>query len=140
MKSYPYARFVFYFTVAIMASPESNFNEHSGYIVKFSRVKTSIGISGMALFKTSGKFKCEYEGLYSVSILLNAFNTQVFYSIYLNGNVYAYDYEYDNKVLHQGGAITVIVNLHPSDMLWVQLSGDMYVIGGYSYISIVMIK
>ncbi|CAG2198368.1 PTPRR [Mytilus edulis] len=107
--------------IAITASPESNFIEHSGYIVKFSRVKTSIGISGMALFKTSGKFKCEYEGLYSVSILLNAYNTQVSYNIYLNGNVYAYDYEYDNKVLHQGGAITVIVNLHPSDMLSVQL-------------------
>lgn len=75
-----------------------------------------------------------------MSVLLNALNTRVNYQIYLNGHVYANVKEYDNKVLYQGGAITVVVNLHPSDMLWVQLSGDMYVIGSYSYISIVMIK
>ncbi|CAG2245680.1 unnamed protein product [Mytilus edulis] len=126
--------------VAIMAKPSGNWDEQSGYIVKFNSVKTSIGLSDMSSFKSSGKFKCEIEGLYSVSVLLNAYNTDVSYKIYLNGNEYSSVYEFVNKVFYQGGAITVILNLHQTDILWVQLSGHMYVIGVYSYITIVMIK
>lgn len=129
-----------YFTVAMTASPINDVNGQSGTIVNFGNVKTSIGISGMSSFKSSGKFKCEIEGLYSVSILLNAYNTNVNYQIYLNGNVYAQVNEYNNKALFQGGAITVILNLHTTDILWVQLNGNMYVVARYSYITIVMIK
>lgn len=108
--------------------------------MKFDNVKTTIGVSDISSFQSSGKLKCEYEGLYTVSVCLTAFKTAIDYGIYLNGVEYNSVYEDDNKVPYQRGCTTVVVNLQPNDMLWVQLKGSMSVNNGNSCIAIVMIK
>ncbi|VDI18560.1 Hypothetical predicted protein [Mytilus galloprovincialis] len=125
--------------VAITACSVSK-DESSGYIVPFAIVKTSIGINNSSYFKSSGKFKCEYEGLYAVTVSLTAYNTLINYGIYLNGNEYTAVYELNNKVVFQRGSTTVVVNLHRNDILWVQLNDRMYVHERNSCIAIVMIK
>ncbi|CAC5383489.1 unnamed protein product [Mytilus coruscus] len=126
--------------VAIEACQAHDQSQPSGYIVKFDNVKTSIGISGISSFISSRKFKCEYEGLYIVSVSLTAYDIAIKNGIYLNGKEYTGVYELDNKVHYQRGTTTVIVNLHPNDMLWVKLQDHMYVDQLYSCIAIVMIK
>lgn len=115
-------------------------DESAGYIVKFANVKTSIGINGISYFKSSGKFKCEYEGLYAVTVSLTAYNTLINYGIYLNGKEYTAVYELNNKVTFQRGTTTVVVNLHRNDILWVQLNDRMYVTDSNSCIAIAMLK
>lgn len=90
-----------HFAVAITACQAGDQAPSSGYIVKFGNVKTNIGINGISIFKSSGKFKCEYEGLYSISVSLTAYNTLINYGIYLNGNLYTSVYEKDNQVHFQ---------------------------------------
>ncbi|VDI64472.1 Hypothetical predicted protein [Mytilus galloprovincialis] len=126
--------------VAITACQADNRIEYYGYIVKFDNVKTTIGVSDISSFQSSGKLKCEYEGLYTVSVCLTAFKTAIDYGIYLNGVEYTSVYEDDNKVPYQRGCTTVVLNLQPNDMLWVQLKGSMSVNNGNSCIAIVMIK
>lgn len=126
--------------VAITACLVVGADESAGYIVKFANVKSSIGINGISYFKSSGKFKCEYEGLYAVTVSLTAYNTLINYGIYLNGKEYTAVYELNNKVSFQRGTTTVVVNLHRNDILWVQLKDRMFVTDSNSCIAIVMIK
>ncbi|VDI18559.1 Hypothetical predicted protein [Mytilus galloprovincialis] len=125
--------------VAVSACEAVDQSKKSGYIVKFDNVKASIGITDISLFTSSGKFKCENEGLYIVSVSLTTYNTGIHYGIVLNGKLYTQIKEYNNGVNYQGATTTVIVNLHPNDLLWVQITADMYVSGIYSCITIVMI-
>lgn len=103
-------------------------------------MKLSLGISDLSSFRSSGKFKCEYEGVYLVSVSLTAFQTLVSYQLTLNGNVYTHVYEENNKVSYQRGATTVILNLHANDMVWIELDRAMYVDGYASCITIILIK
>ncbi|VDI79888.1 Hypothetical predicted protein [Mytilus galloprovincialis] len=125
--------------VAIEACLADYQNQPPGYIVKFGNVKISIGISGISSFTSSGKFKCEYEGLYIVSVCLTALNSVESHGIYLNGNEYTSIYESDKASYHRG-CNTVVINLHVNDMLWVQLIRHMSINTANSCIAIVMIK
>lgn len=137
--SFVFLHSFFCVTVAITACSVSK-DENSGYILPFDNVKTSIGINNISYFKSSGKFKCEYGGLYTVSVSLTVYNTLINYGLYLNGKEYTAVYELNNKVSFQRGTTSVVVNLRPNDMLWVQFNDLMYVHERNSCIAIVMIK
>lgn len=126
--------------MAVTACVSTAVNQLSGYIVMFGSVQTSLGISGISSFKSSGKFQCEIGGLYIVSVTLTAYSSGVHYGIFLNGNPYTYISENDNNALNQGGSTTVVVNLTSGDLLWVQLTGNTEINSSYSCVTIVMIK
>lgn len=139
-KSTHFLSFFLSLTVAITACQRNNANGHSNYIVKFDIVKVSLGIRDLSSFRTSGKFKCEHDGVYLVSVSLTAYNTLIDYLLKVNGNEYTRVYEDNNKVSYQRGATTMILNLHANDMVWIELNQAMYVDGLASCISIILIK
>lgn len=86
------------FSVAVSACEAVDQSKQSGYIVKLDNVKDSIGITDILFFTSSGKLKCEYEGLYIVSVSLTAYDTGIDYGIFLNGKLYTQIEEYNNGV------------------------------------------
>lgn len=131
---------LFYYSVAITACKRDDVRDNAGYIVRFDNVTIIFGVSDLSSFQGNGKFKCEHEGSYSVSISLRAHNTGVDYVLKVKGIVYTRVLELDNKVPYQRGATTVVLNLHVDDLVWIELNSVMYVEDVGSCITFILIE
>lgn len=119
-----------YFSVAMTACINSSPTLSSGSVVRFNNIRKNIGISSISSFQNSGKFTCEYEGLYLVSswILSNTDESQ--FAIYYNGQSLASAYVmYDAAPEINVGTATAIVSveLKVGDTVWVQTKNRMFV-------------
>ncbi|VDI41045.1 Hypothetical predicted protein, partial [Mytilus galloprovincialis] len=116
--------------VAMTACINSSPTLSSGSVVRFNNIRKNIGISSISSFQNSGKFTCEYEGLYLVSswILSNTDESQ--FAIYYNGQSLASAYVmYDAAPEINVGTATAIVSveLKVGDTVWVQTKNRMFV-------------
>ncbi|VDH98354.1 Hypothetical predicted protein [Mytilus galloprovincialis] len=127
--------------VAMTAHP-SNSGTVAKTIMKFNDVKFSVGITNLVLYKTTGKFTCEHEGLYLISASVTSYTSNAYFFINLNGNHISYTYigEHSSTYGHTG-AVTVTRKLNPNDQVWLYASGSWYLYSGLeSKLTIIKIK
>lgn len=58
----------FFLSVALTSCTSTSIDYQDGEIMKFPSTKTSIGMSNVGQFRTSGKFTCEKSGIYLFSV------------------------------------------------------------------------
>ncbi|VDI63477.1 Hypothetical predicted protein [Mytilus galloprovincialis] len=109
--------------------------------VQFSRIFFSVGISNLTLYKTSGKFKCEKRGLYTISVTITmSGNTGEFY-IFVNGKKITSSYKYQSTSWWHSSSTTISLQLQVNDSVWIQTNNVMNVRGeSYSHFTIVKVK
>lgn len=119
-------------------SNEKTYN--TGTSIKFDDVRTSIGIKNLSTFKTTGKFSCEVEGLYHISVYIVSYTTSSMYSIYKNTNKLTTTYS-DTAGNIQTFAVAVVVEMNVGDTISVIPDTNMHVYARHwSCITIAMIK
>lgn len=133
----------FIFPVAMTAQVSSTTTLKG--IIKFEDVMFSVGINNLPLYKSTGKFVVEKEGLYLMSAHIMSQTNDAFYYIYLNGksisgSMIAFISPYPNTMQHSG-TIVVVRQLRPNDNVSVVYTYDFHVRGSsMSQFNIVKIK
>ncbi|VDI15091.1 Hypothetical predicted protein [Mytilus galloprovincialis] len=90
----------------------------SGGVVKFPTVYLNLGIKDIATFKTSGKFVCEFPGLYYISSHLRTTTRNYSFSVKKNGVNIAYSAT-DDENHYSTNPISAVVELQLKDTLYV---------------------
>ncbi|VDI63419.1 Hypothetical predicted protein [Mytilus galloprovincialis] len=114
-------------------------------IIKFDNVKFSIGINNLSTYKSTGKFICEKDGLYLISVSIFSFTNDASYQIYLNGKEISqtkigYSASSSSR-MDDTGTVVLAQQLHPNDSVWVNYPSSFYIFGGtWSTLMIVKIK
>lgn len=127
----------FVFSVGFTSCASSGQTYSLGSFIKFPDVLSKIGISNISTFKSSGKFTCEAEGLFqiSVTILSNTGNKR--FGIYMNKHLVSKAY-ISSTSNHESGTAVAVVVLKRNDEVSVQsLRSNMYVNNYASCITIV---
>lgn len=110
----------------------------SGGIVKFPTVYLNEGIKDIATFKTSGKFVCEFPGLYYISSHLRTTTRNRAFYVKKNGVHISYSAT-DDENHYSTNPISAVVELQLNDKLYVQ-APSVNVDAVYSCLSILKIK
>ncbi|VDI06924.1 Hypothetical predicted protein [Mytilus galloprovincialis] len=129
--------------VAMTAHPSSNYNKAG--IIKFDNVAFSVGIKNLTAFKNSGKFVCEKEGLYILSVKIYSNTNGAHFYISLNGNTISYtkvSYNSNHPSAMENTSTAVLtVQLRLNDSVWVFYPRAAHVAGiAWSTFTIVKIK
>lgn len=124
-------------SVAVTACVSASQTFSSG-AVKFSTVYLNVGIKDIATFKSSGKFICEYPGLYYIASHLRKTSGNYEFKLKKNNDIIAYSAT-DNGNYYSTNPISAAVELQFNDTLYVQAS-SINIDGLYSCMSIVKIK
>ncbi|VDI22108.1 Hypothetical predicted protein [Mytilus galloprovincialis] len=95
----------------------------SGSFIKFPDVLSKIGISNMSTFKSSGKFTCEAEGLYQISVTILSHTGGKRFGIYMNNHLVSKAYISSTSNSESGTAVAVVV-LKRNDKVSVQSLED----------------
>lgn len=130
---------IVFFPVGFTSCAISSIEYMKGSVIQFPDVLSNVGISDIATFKSTGKFKCTMEGLFhvSVSILSNTKDTR--FGIYMSGHLVSKAYTYNTDIYQSGTGIAVVA-LNINDELWIQsMDGKLHVDGYASCITIVKI-
>ncbi|CAC5421381.1 unnamed protein product [Mytilus coruscus] len=126
--------------VAMTAFLPSDVRLIVGSLVQFSDVKFSAGMGNMIVFKRTGKFICEKEGLYIISVtILTVTNAGEFY-LYVNGSIFATSYKYQSNAWWSSSSIIISLELQVNDSVWIQTNGIQVRGGSYSHLTIVKLK
>lgn len=129
---------MFYSCCNTCVSNQKTYNTHE--LIKFDDVRTSIGIKNLSTFKTSGKFSCEADGLYHISVHVVSSNTGSYYSIYKSNNRLITIYD-DHNRSGESSAGVVVVEMNVGDTISVTTDTSMYIYSSHwSCITIAMIK
>ncbi|VDI23358.1 Hypothetical predicted protein [Mytilus galloprovincialis] len=129
--------------VAMTAHPSSNSNKAG--IIKFDNVAFSVGIKNLTAFKNSGKFVCEKEGLYILSVKIYSNTNGAHFYISLNGNTISYTKISFNgnhpSAMENTSTAVLTVQLRLNDSVWVFYPRASHVAGSaWSTFTIVKIK
>lgn len=92
----------------------------SSYVIQFNNVRFSFGINNLSTFKNSGKFVCEKNGTYlvSVSLSISSSDHDTAFCISHNGNYYSCtNSPYGNNL--QSYSTTIVMYLKTNDNVWV---------------------
>lgn len=111
-------------------------------IMKFNDVKFSVGITNLALYKSTGKFTCEHEGLYLISASVMSYTSAAYYYIYLNGSKISETNigQHSDNYSHTG-AVTITWKLNLNDQVWLYAARSWYLYSGTSSkLTIIKIK
>lgn len=110
-----------------------------GSVIQFPDVLSNVGISDIATFKSTGKFKCTIEGLFHISVSILSNTKDKRFGIYMNGHLVSKAY-ISNTDIYQSGTGIAVVALNINDELWVQsMDGKLHVNSFASCITIVKI-
>lgn len=126
--------------VALTSCVSTGKTFNAGTLIKFDDVRTSIGIKNVSAFKTSGKFSCEVDGLYHISVNIACHTNPAHYSIFKNNNkiITIYDANAGNPQTSTG---VVVVKMNVGDTISVVPDRNMYAYSSHwSCITIVMIQ
>ncbi|XP_063401932.1 uncharacterized protein LOC134686187 [Mytilus trossulus] len=109
----------------------------SDAVVRFSTVRSEIGINNIATFMYSGKFVCEIPGLYYISAHIRTSSGDYGFHVKKNNDYIAYSIT-DAGLSDSTNPISAVVALQIKDTLYVETSATIY--STYSCISIVKVK
>lgn len=128
------------FSVAMTAFVSSTIYLLAGNVVQFNRIYFSVGISNLTLYITSGKFKCEKPGLYTISVTITMYENGGEFYIYVNGNQITASYKHQSDVRWHSSSTTISLQLQVNDSVWIQTSSVHVRGGSYSHFTIVKVK
>lgn len=123
--------------VAVTACVSSS-KTFSGGVVKFANVHSNVGFKDIATFKSSGKFVCEFPGLYYISSHLRTTNQNNAFYVKKNSEYIAYSAT-DDENHWSTNPISAVVELQLKDTLYVY-APSINIDSSYSCLSIVKIK
>lgn len=124
--------------VAMTAFVSSTIYLLAGNVVQFNRIYFSVGISNLTMYITSGKFKCEKPGLYTISVTITMYGGEFY--IYVNGNQITATYKHESDVWWHSSSTTISLQLQVNDSVWIQTSSVHVRGGSYSHFTIVKVK
>ncbi|CAG2242332.1 COL8A [Mytilus edulis] len=121
--------------IAVTACVGSS-QKFSDAVVRFSTVRSEIGINNIATFKSSGKFVCEIPGLYYISAHIRTNSGDYGFHVRKNNDYIAYSIT-DAGLSDSTNPISAVVELQVKDTLYVETSATIY--STYSCVSIVKV-
>ncbi|CAG2211180.1 C1QG [Mytilus edulis] len=126
--------------VAVTSCVSNEKTYNTGTSIKFDNVRTSIEIKNLSTFKSTGKFSCEVEGLYHISVYIVSYTARSEYSIYKNNNKLTTTYS-DTAGHIQTSAGAVVMKMNVGDTIFVIPDFNMHVYADHwSCITTAMIK
>ncbi|CAC5414736.1 unnamed protein product [Mytilus coruscus] len=113
----------------------------SGSVIKFTKIKTSYGITNKSTITTSGTFKAEHSGLYVVGVTVNSKTNAAAFKIFKNTLQITQVYISGNSgTVDQSGTGFIVVELGIGDTISIKTGKTMYVYGTYSTLTVAKIK
>lgn len=116
---------------------------NSGQIIKFQSTKTSIGITNVDEFKSTGKFTCEKSGVYLFAVYITYYgSSDADFKLSKNGQTISYVMvvygTHGNNYFSGSG--TVVVQMNAGDILLAKTDDKMHIHGGYSCFTVLKIN
>ena len=126
------------FSVALTAcaNGEKFYAEH---VVKFTRIRSVVGVHTLSLLNATGKFSCEEEGLYQISVSIVSSTNNSRYNIIKNDRLIAWSYVSSDDHIDTGTTVAA-VELKVNDTLWVKAVRYLQDYMGWSCVTILKIK
>ncbi|XP_071181361.1 uncharacterized protein [Mytilus edulis] len=128
--------------VSITAHPLSSPTKAG--IIKFDDVAFSAGIKNLTTYKSSGKFICEKEGLYLISVSIRSLSNGAYFVIYQNSGLISYTeigYNSDGGSMAHTGTVILALQVHLNDSVWVYFPGAYRIKGGrWSTLTIIKLR
>jgi hypothetical protein len=97
------------------------------------------GINNISLLNSTGKFSCEEEGLYQISVSIVSKTVHSRYNIFKNNRLISWTYVSDDDYIDTGTTVAA-VELKVNDTLWVMANTDIIDYLGWSCVTIIKIK
>ncbi|XP_071174593.1 uncharacterized protein [Mytilus edulis] len=98
--------------------------------LKFPDIKTSVGVSNLSSFQSTGKFTCRVPGYYYIVTTLMSVDTNVKIDIMKNSNSIHWQYV-TGYIKDQGawtpGTAAVALELKTNDNVWIKLQSTYYI-------------
>ena len=108
-------------------------------LIRFDEVRTHVGIVDVAAVRNSGRFTCEKDGLYQISVVMNSPTANTQFSVQLNGNtVSTLRLSNDNNI--DAGTSVVAADLQVGDIVWVQADSRFHVYFRWSCMTVVKVN
>ncbi|CAC5356546.1 unnamed protein product [Mytilus coruscus] len=134
--------------VSLTACVSSSKNISAQSVILFSHIKTSIGVSDAASFKTNGTFKCPSAGLYLMTVAVTSGIFNAHFYVYINSKK-----EFNGLVakhsptnytdianFEHSGTIIFTARLGVNDTIYVQAGKFIFISNWNSCLSITKIK
>lgn len=135
---------LFLLSVALTSCTVSETSYKDGQIIKFPATKTSVGISNLAAFHSTGKLTCGKSGLYLFSVFIGYHgHSTADFVMYKNSQDISYVMIVDrvNSGNLFSGSGTVVVQMNVGDILFAKAyRNDMKVAGYYSCFTVLKIN
>lgn len=108
-------------------------------LIRLDEVRTHVGIVDIAAVRNSGRFTCEKDGLYQISVVMNSPTSNAQFSVQINGNtVSTLRLSNDNNI--DAGTSVVAADLQVGDIVWVQADSRFHVYFHWSCMTIVKVN
>ncbi|VDI54160.1 Hypothetical predicted protein [Mytilus galloprovincialis] len=98
--------------------------------LKFPDIKTSIGVSDLSLFKSTGKFTCQVPGYYYIAVTIMSLHSNLKIEIMRNSTAIHWQYVttyYKDRSYWRSGAAVVALKLKYNDNVWIKQVSPKYI-------------
>lgn len=114
----------------------------SSNIVKFPNILTSTGISDITSFKSTGKFVCEFPGLYFISSYIRTNDVSRTYYLKKNGDTISYSATtaWPSSTGSTTTGISAAVDCQQNDELYLLFSSSITIQGTWSCFTVLKIN
>ena len=131
--------FLLYFEVALTACGSGSYG--SGTVIKFQMLKTQVGVndSTIANFTKTGKFVCEFAGLYTVAVTAVSSTPDGRFALFKNGKYIMHTFIARDTSYH-AASMDFGITLQENDKVWIQAQGSLYVDGEGTCLTIIKIR
>ncbi|CAG2205569.1 unnamed protein product [Mytilus edulis] len=128
------------FAICLHCSRNKGGNVTSDKVIKFNKIKTSIGVSNLPAIHSTGTFTVEIDGVYIIAVTVNSDTNDSAFEIYKNNTPLSRVY-IQGKVGHndQSGTSVVSTDLQNGDTVSVGSRETLHVEMGWSTLSIIKI-
>ena len=127
------------FSVALTACSNGE-TVNSGDVVKFPNVKTNYGLQNLTLFKQTGIFTCEQNGLYMFFSNMMSHNADGYFRWYLSNSKALSGIYVGNINDFQSGSGMVALELAVGDTVFLKSLRNNKMIHSYSCYTLIKIK
>ncbi|CAG2192683.1 unnamed protein product [Mytilus edulis] len=112
-----------FFSVVVTGCNDGGGTVSTGSL-KFPDIKTSIGVSDLSSFKSTGKFTCQVPGYYYIAVTLSSADASTGIKIMRNSTAIHWQYMtgYTKEQSYwTPGAAAVSLELKSNDIVWIKL-------------------
>ncbi|CAC5396681.1 unnamed protein product [Mytilus coruscus] len=96
---------------------------------KFPDIKTSVGVSDLSTFKSTGKFTCQVPGYYHIVTTIISTDNYARIDIMKNSNTIHWQYGtgYTDFAYWKPGTAAVALELKTNDNVWIKLASTYHI-------------